>query len=82
VTAARRNGAWEVIETAEIKRAVQEIKKLRRPLTPFPGFELLTARERMVLAETVRGSSSKDSARTLGRARSNFIARTSCKSSA
>jgi DNA-binding CsgD family transcriptional regulator len=66
LTAARRNGAWEVIETAEIKRAVQEIKKLHRPLTPFPGFELLTARERMVLAETVRGSSSKDSARTLG----------------
>jgi DNA-binding CsgD family transcriptional regulator len=55
-----------VIETAELKQGVQEIKKLHQPFTPFAGFELLTARERMVLAETVRGASSKESARILG----------------
>jgi DNA-binding CsgD family transcriptional regulator len=66
LTAARRNGSWELIETAEIKLAVHEIKKLHHPLNPFPGFELLTARERMVLAQTVRGASSKEAARILG----------------
>jgi DNA-binding CsgD family transcriptional regulator len=66
LTAARRNGSWEVIETAELKQAAQQIKRLQHALTSFSGFELLTARERMVLAETVRGASSKESARILG----------------
>jgi DNA-binding NarL/FixJ family response regulator len=32
---------------------------------PFPGHELLTSRERVVLAEIVKGASSKEIARTL-----------------
>ena len=35
-------------------------------LKGFPGRELLTPRERMVLAQIVRGASNKDAGRTLG----------------
>ena len=65
ITAARRNGCWEVIETAELKEAVHKIKKLQQHGST-PDLALLTARERKVLIETVRGATSKEAAQTLG----------------
>jgi DNA-binding CsgD family transcriptional regulator len=64
ITAARRNGCWEVIETAELKDSVHKIKKLQH--APAPDLALLTARERKVLIETVKGATSKEAAQTLG----------------
>jgi DNA-binding CsgD family transcriptional regulator len=68
---ARRNGAWEFMETPELRQAKRQIKNLSGALDilskkPFPGDELLTPRERVVLAHIVRGSSTKEVARTLG----------------
>jgi DNA-binding CsgD family transcriptional regulator len=67
---ARRNGQWEFLETPELKRAKQEIRKLSGALDilsrPFPGHDLLTPRERVALAQIARGASSKEAARTLG----------------
>ena len=66
---ARRNGNWEFLETPELKLAKQEIKRLGYAVNilsrPFPGHELLTPRERVTLAQIVRGASSKEAARTL-----------------
>ena len=69
-TLARRNGAWEFLETPELKHAKREIRKLNGALdvlakNTFPGHENLTSRERVVLAEIVRGLSSKEIARVL-----------------
>lgn len=69
-TLARRNGTWEFLETPELKLAKREIRKLNGALdvlanNTFPGHENLTARERVVLAEIVRGLSSKEIARVL-----------------
>jgi DNA-binding CsgD family transcriptional regulator len=61
---ARRNGNWE------FWRAKQEIRRLHGTLDilskPFPGHETLTPRERVALAQIIRGNSSKEAARTLG----------------
>ena len=69
-TVARRNGDWEFLETPELKKAKLEIQRLNGALDvllkPFPGQELLTPRERMTLAQMVRGASYKEAARTLG----------------
>jgi FixJ family two-component response regulator len=69
-TIARRNREWEFLETPELKRAKGEIKKLNDALgilsKPFSGHELLTPQERVVLAQIVRGASSKDAGQTLG----------------
>jgi DNA-binding CsgD family transcriptional regulator len=69
ISIARRHGDWEFLETPELKLAKKEIKKLKDALDvlsrPFPGHELLTSRERAVLAQIVRGASSKEAARTL-----------------
>ena len=66
----RRNGNWEFLETPELKRAKQEIRRLNGALDilskPFPGHETLTPRERVALAQIIRGNSSKEAARTLG----------------
>ena len=66
----RRNGDWEFLETPELRQAKQEIKRLNGALhillKPFPGHESLTPRERVTLAQIVRGASSKETARTLG----------------
>jgi DNA-binding CsgD family transcriptional regulator len=66
----RRNGNWEFLETPELKRAKQEIRRLNGALdmlsTPFTGHETLTPRERVALAQIIRGASSKEAARTLG----------------
>lgn len=67
---ARRNGQWEFLETPELKQARREIQKLNIALDilskPSSGHRSLTPRERMVLAQIVRGASSKEAARTLG----------------
>jgi DNA-binding CsgD family transcriptional regulator len=67
---ARRNGDWEFLETPELKRSKQEIKRLSDALEvlsrPFPRHRSLTPRERLTLAQIVRGASSKEAARTLG----------------
>jgi DNA-binding CsgD family transcriptional regulator len=66
---ARRNGDWEFLETPELRAAKQEITKLRSGMDilskPFPKRDLLTERERVVLAQIVRGASSKEAARIL-----------------
>ena len=65
-TVARRQGQWEFSETPELKQAKREITGLGKALLvlsqPFAGQELLTARERTVLAQIVRGASSKEAA--------------------
>ena len=43
----------------QLNRALDVLSK------PFPGHELLTSRERAVLAQIVKGASSKEAARTL-----------------
>ncbi len=68
-TVVRRRGQWEFLETPEIRQAKQEIKTLDDALfvlsSPFAGHESLTSRERIVLAQIVRGASSKAAARWL-----------------
>lgn len=70
VSTARRNGDWEFLKTPELRRAKQEIRKLRGAFDvlskPFPGHASLTPRERVALAHIVRGASSKEAARALG----------------
>ncbi len=67
---ARRNGDWEFLSTPELKQAKLEIERLHGALdvlsNPFEGHDLLTPRERVALAQIVRGASSKEAARTLG----------------
>src|ERR1700682_2545152 len=67
---ARRNHDWEFLETPELRQAKQEIKKLNSALdilsNPFPGHDSLTPRERVALAQIVRGASSKEAAPVLG----------------
>jgi DNA-binding CsgD family transcriptional regulator len=66
---ARRNGNWEFLETPELKQAKQEIRRLSGALDilskSFPGHEILTPREKVALAQIVRGHSSKEIARDL-----------------
>jgi DNA-binding CsgD family transcriptional regulator len=68
-TIARRRDDWEFLETPELRQAKREIKRLNGALDvltkPLPGDDSLTPRERVVLAHIVRGSSSKETARTL-----------------
>jgi DNA-binding CsgD family transcriptional regulator len=67
---ARRNGNWEFLESPELKQAKEEIGRLEDALhvlsNAFPGSEALTERERVVLAQIVRGASSKEAARVVG----------------
>lgn len=67
---ARRNGDWEFLATPELRQAKQEIERLHGALNvlskPFSGHALLTPRERVTLAQIVRGASSKEAARMLG----------------
>jgi len=69
-TVARRNGDWQCLESPELLQIREEIKKLRGGIdslsNPFPGHEILTPRERSVLAQVVRGASSKEAAAELG----------------
>lgn len=69
-TIALRLGNWEFLETPELKQAKREIRRLSGALdiisNPFPGHETLTPKERVALAQIIRGASSKEAARTLG----------------
>jgi DNA-binding CsgD family transcriptional regulator len=57
------------LETPELKQAKREIKGLNEALLvlsrPFTGHELLTSRERTILAQIVRGASSREAADSL-----------------
>ena len=70
LTVARRGGEWQFMETPELHRANARIRNLDDALailsTPFVGHQLLTERERMVLAYLVKGASSKEAGRQLG----------------
>jgi DNA-binding CsgD family transcriptional regulator len=70
LTLARRNGEWQFLESAELRQVHEEIKRLRSGTdiltNPFPGREILTPRERSVLAQVVGGASSKEAAVGLG----------------
>jgi DNA-binding CsgD family transcriptional regulator len=67
---ARRDGDWEFLETPELRQAKQEIRRLNGALDilsrSFSGHTRLTPRERITLAQIVRGASNKEAARTLG----------------
>jgi DNA-binding CsgD family transcriptional regulator len=69
-TIALRNDNWEFLETPDLKQAKQEIRRLNGALDilskPFPGHKTLTPRERVALAQIIRGASSKEAGRTLG----------------
>jgi DNA-binding CsgD family transcriptional regulator len=69
-TIARRDGDWEFLETPELKTAKQEIRRLNGALDTlsgsFPGHAALTPRERVVLAQIVRGLSNQEIARAFG----------------
>jgi DNA-binding CsgD family transcriptional regulator len=69
-TIALRNGNWEFLETPDLKQARQEIRRLNGALDilskPIPGHDALTPKERVALAQIIRGASSKEAARTLG----------------
>jgi DNA-binding CsgD family transcriptional regulator len=66
----RRKGNWEFLETPELKQAKREIRRLNGALNilskPFPRHQTLTPKERVALAQIIRGASSKEAARTLG----------------
>lgn len=66
---ARRNGRWEFLESPDLAIAHREIDRLQNALDilsrPFPGREKLTPRERLTLAQIVRGASNKEAARAL-----------------
>lgn len=70
LTIARRQGEWQFMETPELKQANAQIRRLTDALAimsaPFPGHEMLTERERAVLAQIVKGDSSKEIAREIG----------------
>jgi len=67
---ARRQGEWEFVESPSLTQAKREIRHLRSAVEVlaegFPGQELLTSRERLVLAQLIKGSSYKDAGRELG----------------
>ena len=63
-TIARRNGEWEFLEEHALEPAELETKSLHGALDilsdRFPGSDLLTPRERDVLAQLVAGATSKE----------------------
>jgi DNA-binding CsgD family transcriptional regulator len=66
---ARRNGRWDFLETPELAEAKREIGRLNGAIhslsKPFPGSRHLTRREQVVLAQVIKGASSKEAARNL-----------------
>ncbi|HEX4159709.1 MAG TPA: MEDS domain-containing protein [Rhizomicrobium sp.] len=67
---ARRSGHWQFLEVPAAKEAQHEIRLLNGDLAvlpePFANDASLTDRERVVLAQLLRGASSKQAARILG----------------
>src|SRR3984957_9276151 len=68
-TIARRNGEWNFLQVPTLDQTRNEIRVLNGDLDvlshAFPGREILTPREKVILAQIVRGASSKEAARTL-----------------
>jgi DNA-binding CsgD family transcriptional regulator len=66
----RREGRWELLETLEPSVDWRPGSRVNRAVdvlaTSFPGHELLTPKERVVLAQVVKGASAKECARMLG----------------
>ena len=66
---AKRDGRWEFLETPELAEARREIGRLNGAIDilskPFPGSRNLTHREQIVLAQVVKGASSKEAGRNL-----------------
>ena len=66
---ARRDGRWDFLETPELAEAKRVIGRLNGAIDilskPFPGSQHLTHREQVVLAQVVKGASSKEAARNL-----------------
>jgi DNA-binding CsgD family transcriptional regulator len=66
----RRKGEWEFLESPELLHRGLEGAHLhgarRIPAKAFPGHHALTPRERVVLAQIVRGHSNREAARILG----------------
>ncbi len=66
---AMRDGQWEFLETPELAEARRQIARLNGAIDilskPFPGRRHLTRREQVVLAQVVKGASSKEAARDL-----------------
>ena len=66
---ARRHGRWEFLETPELALARKEIGRLKSAIdilsNPFPGHDTLTPRERVALAQIIKGASTKEAARNL-----------------
>jgi DNA-binding CsgD family transcriptional regulator len=66
---ARRDGRWDFLETPELAEAKREIRRLNGAIDilskPFPGSRKLTHREQVVLAQVVKGASSKEAGRNL-----------------
>lgn len=68
-TIARRNGEWEFLQVPTLDRTRNELRVLNADMDvlshEFPGHEILTPREKVILAQIVRGASSKETARML-----------------
>jgi DNA-binding CsgD family transcriptional regulator len=66
----RRHDEWEFADSPELKQAAAEIEKLKETVgklaAHFPAAEELTHREKAVLAQIVKGGSSKEIAIQLG----------------
>ena len=63
---ARRRGRWEVLEARELQNMSGLNGAAEAGSSAFRGQELLTPRERVILAQIVKGASTKESARYLG----------------
>jgi DNA-binding CsgD family transcriptional regulator len=67
---ARRDGRWEFLQTPELVEVTDGFRRPRGPIDilsePFAGQDLLTARERVVLAQILKGALTKEAARSLG----------------
>jgi DNA-binding CsgD family transcriptional regulator len=67
---ARREGHWQFLEKAELAEVRRHARQLDSPADCqsglSSGWDLLTPRERVVLAQIIKGASSKESGRILG----------------
>jgi DNA-binding CsgD family transcriptional regulator len=65
-----RNGSWDFVETAELAQAEAQVDtmvhELWRAVGSMSAFSSITPREKVILAEIVRGATSKETASRLG----------------
>lgn len=64
----RRNGEWEYLEVPGTEHAKRELKNFNEHIDALPRTvqDVLTERERIVIAQVAKGASNKEIARTLG----------------